>query len=190
VAGGADFHADVAFVRRLSLERVAAGANHVHRSISGMNSSFHFCGGDPFETFSIAKLETPVALSGTTGVASLGENLRLWLRKRQPVHRNLTPQLVAGVGYVWRLDFSSRPPPAVAYTFHLLWTTSFPSDKKIFARRNYKVNTVFHMLCRFRECPRYVVLRLQVARRETAHGEAIHQLERQPAGGVMAARSV
>jgi hypothetical protein len=83
-------------VRRLSLERVAAGANHVHRSISGMNSSFHFCGGDPFETFSIAKLETPVALSGTTGVASLGENLRLWLRKRQPVHRNLTPPTGSG----------------------------------------------------------------------------------------------
>jgi len=96
VAGGADFHADVAFVRRLSLERVAAGANHVHRSISGMNSSFHFCGGDPFETFSIAKLETPVAVSGTTGVASLGENLRLWLRKRQPVHRNLTPPTGSG----------------------------------------------------------------------------------------------
>src|ERR1017187_5105809 len=45
VAGGADFHADVAFVRRLGLERVAAGANHVHRGISGVNSGFHFVAG-------------------------------------------------------------------------------------------------------------------------------------------------
>ena len=59
VAGGTDFDADVAFVRRFGLERVAAGADHVHRGISRMNSSFHFCGGDPFETLSITKTGNP-----------------------------------------------------------------------------------------------------------------------------------
>src|SRR5579883_204964 len=37
----ADLHADVAFVRRARAERVAAGANHVHFFIGGMNSGFH-----------------------------------------------------------------------------------------------------------------------------------------------------
>src|SRR5207302_9913844 len=44
VAGRADFHADIAFVRRASLEDVPASANHVQLIVSGVNASLHYRG--------------------------------------------------------------------------------------------------------------------------------------------------
>src|SRR5215831_4298751 len=49
VAGGADFHADVALVRGARLKHVATRADHVDFVISGVNTSLHFVAGDPFE---------------------------------------------------------------------------------------------------------------------------------------------
>jgi len=44
MAGGTDFHADIAFVRRSRLERVPTGANDVHFVIRGVNTSLHWSG--------------------------------------------------------------------------------------------------------------------------------------------------
>jgi hypothetical protein len=60
VAGGADFHADIAFVRGTGFECIAAGADNIRLVIYGMNSSFHGKEKDPFENFSIAKIRNPV----------------------------------------------------------------------------------------------------------------------------------
>src|SRR5690349_21176607 len=45
VAGGTDFHADIALVRRARLEDMAAGADDVDFVVSGVNSSLHFVTG-------------------------------------------------------------------------------------------------------------------------------------------------
>src|SRR5208283_5452714 len=55
MAGGTDLHADIALVRRAGLESVAAGANDVDFLISGVNTSLHCVGGNPFETPSVPK---------------------------------------------------------------------------------------------------------------------------------------
>jgi hypothetical protein len=59
VAAGADFHADVAFVRGTRLEVVAAGADDADFVVSGVNSSLHDITGGSFRNFSITKRRTP-----------------------------------------------------------------------------------------------------------------------------------
>src|SRR5262249_37052431 len=44
MAGGTDFHADIAFVRRSRLERVPTSADDVYFVIRGMNTSLHWSG--------------------------------------------------------------------------------------------------------------------------------------------------
>src|ERR1022692_4790300 len=58
VAGRADFHADIAFMRRARLEGMAAGADHIQFVVSGVNSDLHFITGIPFETLSIPPKKT------------------------------------------------------------------------------------------------------------------------------------
>src|ERR1700690_1964550 len=41
VATGADFYADVAFMRRAGAELMSAGAGHIHFFIGGVDSRFH-----------------------------------------------------------------------------------------------------------------------------------------------------
>jgi hypothetical protein len=54
VTGRADFHTNIALVRRPRLEHVAARADHINFIVRGMNTSLHFVTGNPFETFIIA----------------------------------------------------------------------------------------------------------------------------------------
>src|SRR5579872_2591354 len=61
VAGRADFHADVAFMRGTGLESMSAGAGDVDFVVRGVNTSLHFVAGSPFENLSIAKIPSPVA---------------------------------------------------------------------------------------------------------------------------------
>jgi len=55
MAGGADFHADIALVRRTRLEDVAAGADDFDFVVSGVNTGLHDVTGIPFEIFSISQ---------------------------------------------------------------------------------------------------------------------------------------
>src|ERR1039458_9457668 len=81
--------------------------------------------------------------------------------------------------------FNSRPPLAVVCYFPLCWTTSFSSDVYMLSRVFRLVNMKFF---RRAAAKRHVMLELHVAGGEPAHRQAVHQVERKTAGGVMAAR--
>src|ERR1017187_6671155 len=54
--------------------------------------------GGPFENSSIPEIQTPVSLTAHGGLSALEIPEAFNQRKRQPVHRNLTPPL-SGIGY-------------------------------------------------------------------------------------------
>jgi hypothetical protein len=60
MAGRADFHADIALVRRAGLEGVPAGAGDINFVVSGVNTDLHFLTGIPFEISIVPKTQTPV----------------------------------------------------------------------------------------------------------------------------------
>ena len=60
MAGGADFHADIALMRGAGLERIAAGANNIRLVINRVNSSFHGEEKDSFRDLQYSKNRNPV----------------------------------------------------------------------------------------------------------------------------------
>src|SRR5580658_2335825 len=65
MAVGADFHADVAFVGRAGLERVATSADHVQLIVSGVNTGLHLQ--QILSRFSVYQNgQTPVSAQTTT----------------------------------------------------------------------------------------------------------------------------
>ena len=73
MARRANFHTDVALVRRAGLEGMAAGANDIDRVVCGMNSGLHFVTGIPFEISSIPKIRTPANSLGVRGGVAFEE---------------------------------------------------------------------------------------------------------------------
>src|SRR5581483_8972834 len=70
VAGGADFHADIALVGRAGFERVTARADHIDFVVGGVNTNLHLAGGFLSRNFSIAS-KTPVNSTNPRGLVAL-----------------------------------------------------------------------------------------------------------------------
>lgn len=68
VAGGADFHADVAFVRGSRFKGMSAGADDVNFVVCGVNTCLHDVKGSPFPRNLVYQMKTPVIRNRTTGV--------------------------------------------------------------------------------------------------------------------------
>jgi hypothetical protein len=81
MAGGADFHSDIALVRRARFEGMAAGADDINFVVSGVNTGLHFSTGI-LSRFSVYQKYEPPCPLGNTGAGSQGDkNLRLKLTR-------------------------------------------------------------------------------------------------------------
>jgi len=60
VAGGADFHADIALMRGARFKRISAGPDNIRLVLGGVNSGFHGNEKDSFRDSQYSKNRNPV----------------------------------------------------------------------------------------------------------------------------------
>jgi hypothetical protein len=93
MAGGTDFHVQVAFTRRTSLESLAAGTGHGYFAIFRMNSGFHFLltfiGFDLVAAVKHAMIRVAVALRQANRPRRKDNSL---LPERWPIHDYKCPR--------------------------------------------------------------------------------------------------